>query len=155
MNPPDAAASKTLTLERWHRIETIFHAALEIPEAARAGFLRESCGGDESLLAELNRVIYAFENGTQFKPSDAATAHLEPRGRLGEIVGGYRLDAELGHGGMGTVYLASRVDGEFEQQVALKVVSAHLRTHFFAERFRAERQILANLNHPKIGRAHV
>jgi serine/threonine protein kinase len=90
-----------------------------------------------------------LEDEKRFKPPAGA---MEAKGRLGETVGGYKLDAELGQGGMGTVYLAHRADGEFEQQVALKVVSSHLRTRFFTERFRAERQILADLNHPNITR---
>ncbi len=112
-------------------------------------FLLNSCNGDTALLAELQDLLFALEDQERFRlPSNP----IEPKGRLEETVGGYKLDAELGQGGMGTVYLAHRADGEFEQQVALKVVSSHLRTRFFAERFRAERQILADLNHPNITR---
>jgi serine/threonine protein kinase/tetratricopeptide (TPR) repeat protein len=148
-SPPRLRDLDTLTPERWQQIETLFHAVLERPASGRAEFLRKSCAGDDPLLAELQNLLFAFENEKQFKPPVGESAST---GRLGEIVGGYKLDAELGHGGMGTVYLARRVDGEFEQHVALKVVSAHLRTSFFTERFRAERQILANLNHPNITR---
>jgi tetratricopeptide (TPR) repeat protein len=151
MNPD--AATKTLTLERWQRIESVFYAAIEAPEAARADFVRESCADDETLLAEVQNLLFAFESEKQYKPAGGGEATGTPAtGRIGETIGGFRLEAELGHGGMGTVYLAARVEGEFEQQVALKVVSPHLRTQFFAERFRAERQILANLNHPNITR---
>jgi len=138
-----------LTPARWRQIDALFHAALEIPEPARAEFLRQSCAGDDTLLSELQILLFAFQSEKQFKPPEDEP---KPNGRLGEIVGGYKLDAELGQGGMGTVYLASRIDGEFEHRVALKVVSAHLRTSFFTDRFRAERQILANLSHPNITR---
>jgi tetratricopeptide (TPR) repeat protein len=144
---PEAATA--LTPERWRRIEAIFHAALQIPESSRADFLAGSCDGDRALLAEMQRLLFAFEDEKRFQPP--ATV-IEPKGRLGETIGGYKLDAELGQGGMGTVYLAHRVDGEFDQQVALKVVSSHLRTQFFTERFRTERQILAGLNHAHITR---
>ena len=145
---PDAGVTP-LTLERWQRIELIFHAVLDTPEHSRMEFLLNSCGGDTALLAELQDLLFALEDQKRFRlPANA----IEPQGRLGETVGGYKLDTELGQGGMGTVYLAHRADGEFEQQVALKVVSSHLRTRFFAERFRAERQILADLNHPNITR---
>jgi serine/threonine protein kinase len=144
---PEAATE--LTPERWRRIEAIFHAALQMPESRRADFLAGSCAGDDALLAELQRLLFAFEDEKRFRPPVAV---IEPKGRLGETIGGYKLDAELGQGGMGTVYLAHRVDGEFDQQVALKVVSSHLRTQFFTERFRTERQILAGLNHAHITR---
>jgi eukaryotic-like serine/threonine-protein kinase len=146
MNP---CAATPLTPERWRRIETIFHAVLDIAEQDRADFLLNACQGDEDLRVELQRLMLAFEDERRFRPPAAA---IGLQGRVEETIGGYKLDRELGQGGMGTVYLAHRVDGEFEQQVALKVVSAHLRTSFFTERFRAERQILAGLNHPNITR---
>ncbi len=145
---PDAGATP-LTTERWQRIELIFHAVLDTPEHDRMAYLLSSCNGDTALLSELQNLLYAYELQKNFTlPPNPK----EPTGRLGETVGGYKLDSELGQGGMGTVYLAHRADGEFDQQVALKVVSSHLRTRFFSERFRAERQILADLNHPNITR---
>ena len=139
----------SLTAERWRRIETIFHAALQTSGSDRAEFLRASCDGDGALFAEMQNLLSACEDEARFEPPASA----EPsKGRLGETVDGYELDGELGQGGMGTVYLAHRADGEFEQQVALKVVSSHRRTQFFTDRFRTERQILANLDHPNITR---
>lgn len=149
MNPQSAA--KSLTPERWQQIEAIFHASLETPEPDREPFLLQSCGGDDGLLAEIRNLLFAFNDEKRFT-MPAAPVEVEVKGRLGETVGGYILDAELGQGGMGTVYLAHRADGEYEQHVALKAVSAHLRTKIFTERFRIERQILANLNHPNITR---
>jgi serine/threonine protein kinase len=68
-------------------------------------------------------------------------------------VGSYRIERVIGEGGMGTVYLAHRDDGEFDQRVALKVVrhGLHLDSRI-VRRFREERQILAALNHPGIAR---
>src|SRR5689334_18048441 len=68
-------------------------------------------------------------------------------------VGPYHIERVIGEGGMGTVYLAHRDDGEFDQQVALKVVrhGLHLDPRM-VRRFRDERQILAALNHPGIAR---
>jgi len=73
---------------------------------------------------------------------------LEPFERLGP----YRLERLLGRGGMGSVYLAKRVDGEVKQQVAVKLLPYSGRGPSFRERFLRERQILANLNHPGIAR---
>lgn len=70
----------------------------------------------------------------------------------GERVGVYRIERELGRGGMGVVYLAARDDGEYEQAVALKWLPDSARDEASAARFREERQILANLRHPGIAR---
>jgi serine/threonine protein kinase len=138
-----------LTSERWRRIESIFHAAIGTPAKDRPDFIRKSCDGDEGLFTELQRMLAAFDGEQQ---SPTANADAPETTRTGDSLGEYRIDRELGHGGMGTVYLAHRADGQFEQQVAMKVVSPHLRSQFFTERFRTERQILAQLNHPNITR---
>jgi serine/threonine protein kinase len=143
MNPHEVA---TLTAERWRRMESIFHAALEVEESARPDFVFRSCDGDSVLQGEVEQLLLAFHEAQQIKSPPAFAG--PQRGAFGE----YRIDCEIGAGGMGTVYLAHRADGQFEQKVALKVVSAHLRSQFFAERFRTERQILAQLNHPNITR---
>ncbi len=71
---------------------------------------------------------------------------------IGRHAGPYRIERELGRGGMGTVYEARRVDGEFQHRVAIKLVNAGLENNFVIKRFRNERQILAALDHPNIGR---
>ena len=70
----------------------------------------------------------------------------------GRRVGIYELKKELGRGGMGAVYLAERIDGEFHQRVAVKLVKRGMDTDFVLNRFRHERQILASLEHPFIAR---
>ena len=79
-----------------------------------------------------------------------ALAVTEPQDLPLERIGPYRLISEIGHGGMGTVYLAER-DGDFQQRVAIKVVRGLLGDDGL-RRFKAERQILASLQHPGIGR---
>ncbi|MBI2836689.1 MAG: protein kinase [Acidobacteria bacterium] len=71
---------------------------------------------------------------------------------IGELVGPYRLVALLGRGGMGEVYLADRTDGQFEQQVALKLLKRGMDSDEILRRFLRERQILARLDHPNIAR---
>lgn len=68
--------------------------------------------------------------------------------------GNYRIVREIGHGGMGTVFLARRDDGEFDQDVALKIVRRSVADSRIIEHFRRERQILAGLNHPNIAALH-
>src|SRR5678816_4033924 len=69
---------------------------------------------------------------------------------IGRRIGAYRLDEEIGRGGMGVVYRASRVDGEFDQTVAIKLIKRGMDTDLILKRFRRERQITAALNHPNI-----
>ncbi len=111
------------------------------------------CHGDRELAAEVRSLLEACE----------AEEHLTASRRLGpdagqdnqpgrKRVGPYELDRLLGRGGMGAVYLAHRADGQFEQKVAIKLIDLPLATDLFRERFRQERQILAELQHPYIAR---
>ncbi len=70
----------------------------------------------------------------------------------GFLLGRYRLEREIGVGAMGTVYLASRADRQFEQRVAIKIIRPEIATEFMLSRIRSERQILASLDHPNIAR---
>jgi serine/threonine protein kinase/Flp pilus assembly protein TadD len=70
--------------------------------------------------------------------------------RIGERLGTYEIVRELGRGGMGAVYLANRADGQFKKRVAIKVIKRGTDTDEVLRRFRIERQILANLEHPNI-----
>jgi serine/threonine protein kinase/tetratricopeptide (TPR) repeat protein len=76
----------------------------------------------------------------------------EAESMVGRQVGPYRLEREIGRGGMGAVYEALRADGEFQHRVAIKLIRSGLDTKFVFRRFRNERQILAALDHPNIGR---
>ena len=70
----------------------------------------------------------------------------------GRRIGPYELVEELGHGGMGRVFLGRRADGEFDQQVAIKCLGVAFPARKATKRFLAERQILATLDHPNIAR---
>src|SRR5215468_10874513 len=72
--------------------------------------------------------------------------------RSGQPVGHYRLIRLIGHGGVGAVYLAVRNDDQYQKKVAVKLLKRGMDTDFMLERFRQERQILANLEHPFIAR---
>jgi tetratricopeptide (TPR) repeat protein/predicted Ser/Thr protein kinase len=78
----------------------------------------------------------------------------ENEARLGRRVGPYRLQRLLGHGGMGAVYLATREDGEFEREVALKLIRFGLEDEAARRRFERERRILSRLEHPSIARLY-
>lgn len=88
----------------------------------------------------------SFVSSTTVPTSDA------PRQWVGSRVGVYELLEEIGGGGMGRVFLAVRADDVYRKRVAIKLARATLDSTEFIERFRQERQILANLQHPNIVR---
>ncbi len=137
---------------RWSRLEATFDAALELPAEERAAWLDEACAGDDALRRDVEALIAANETGgrrVETLISDAAGKVLESRA-ASEKIGPYRVVDTIGHGGMGAVYLALRHDQEFEQQVAIKLLHKTLATPELMARFRSERQMLADLNHPNI-----
>jgi tetratricopeptide (TPR) repeat protein len=141
------------TPERFLQIEAIFDEVLEAPDEARAGLIDTRCYGDSDLAAEVSSLLMACEaqehlTASQQLQPDAGQDNRPSRKRIGP----YELDRLLGRGGMGAVYLAHRADGQFEQKVAIKLIDLPLATDLFRERFRQERQILAELQHPYIAR---
>ncbi len=130
--------------------------------AARAAYLDDLGRHDPGMRTEVESLLTAErEAGSEFLETpapaalddaqlaegDAASAQL-----LGQRLGPYRLLAEIGSGGMGRVYRAVRADDEYQQEVAIKLVRASADAEFVAQRLRTERQILASLTHPNIGR---
>jgi serine/threonine protein kinase/tetratricopeptide (TPR) repeat protein len=147
--------------QRWDRLKTILGEALEQnSSAARIALVGRRCGQDtdlleevESLLAEADALL--VERTDSFEDcvwNAASTFWQEEPPRGGQRVGAYVIVRELGHGGMGTVFLAERADGQFEKQVAIKILNRGADTAEILRRFRAERQILARLDHPNIAR---
>ncbi|MCA9736865.1 MAG: protein kinase, partial [Gemmatimonadetes bacterium] len=150
-----------LSPERWEQVSAILDEALELEPDAVVPFLDERCGSDEDLRREVELMLDACARAEHLMDRPPAlsvkgmieqSVGNEARGQLGpgDLVGAYRIVDLLGRGGMGAVYLAERADGEFERQVALKVVKRGMDSDEILERFRAERQILAGLEHPNI-----
>jgi hypothetical protein len=146
-----------MNTERWHRIEELFDHALELPESQRNRFLDEECVGDPELLHEL-RVLLASLPAADASLRRAIVAGVETlvehgiTAHVGRRIGRYRLIQLLGEGGMGAVYLAQRDDAQFNQRVAIKILSHAVGSPEAIARFRDERQILAGLEHPSIVR---
>jgi serine/threonine protein kinase len=128
------------------------HAALAHPD--RQKFLDDTCGPDESL-RRLASQLYDEKFGT-VKPgtSELPVAQPEiPNKQQGHWnIGPYRVERELGRGGMGVVLLASRADQQYRKQVAIKLLRPGHDGDQIFRRFQNERQILANLEHPNICR---
>ncbi len=151
---------------RWARIQELFNQAADMTLAERSGFLDRECSDDPVLRKELDDLLAAdagppsdLQSGIKaslLTRSISSAMDLTSRDRrkelIGTIIGAYRLTAVLGHGGAGTVYLGERADRQYSAQVAVKVVENALLHDDVAQRFTAERQILASLNHPNIAR---
>ena len=144
---------------RWDEYYPIFDAALDLPADERDAYLNRACGTDVNLRAEVDRLLAADAGSTGLLDSGPSTwsRFLDDRTNVantlaGQRVGAFRLVTEIGRGGMGVVYLGERVDGDFEQRVAMKLVSALAPSDEALVRFKLERQILARLEHPGIAR---
>lgn len=143
--------------ERWRQIENIFQSALDCDPASRTALLDSSCAGDPELRREVESLLASYQADGPTNPHalQEGIAILEDRAShlmLGRNVGPYRIVREIGHGGMGVVYLAARADEAFERLVAVKVLPRGLEGEDIVRRFRSERQILASLDHPNITR---
>ena len=138
--------------DRWALIKNLFAEAAELPSFARAAWLAEACGNDEALRAEVAKLLAADAQAEAFLENAPINIFAREQFSEGESVGAYRIIRELGRGGMGTVYLAERAAAGFEQRVALKVIKRGMDSDEVLRRFIAERQILAQLNHPNIAR---
>jgi serine/threonine protein kinase len=147
-----------VTPERWRQIESLFLQALEHSGSERQQFIDEACHGDDdsrrsvamlacdnpSSLIKLTSI--ADEEFPDRNGDDGAAAEM-----AGRRIGPYRVVRLLGHGGMGSVYLAVR-DDHYQKEVAIKLLKRGMDTDSLLSRFRQERQILANLEHPFIAR---
>jgi non-specific serine/threonine protein kinase/serine/threonine-protein kinase len=141
--------------DRWQRLNELFHAAVAVDPAQRASFVEQACAGDAALRAELEALLRADASADHFLEADAIRQlPLDEPGAsvTGRPFGPYRVLNEIGRGGMGAVFLAERADGQFQQRVAIKVIKRGMDTTHVLERFRAERQILASLDHPHVAR---
>lgn len=144
--------------EHWNKLKTIFADAVEIAESERKEFVERACGGDKELEAEVNSLLAAHELPDDPIENNVLDLRNEiTSGRSSQLerkFAHYSIIEEIGHGGMGTVYLAERADGEFKQRVALKLVRQTIADPVTEKRFRREREILASLNHPYIAQLH-
>jgi serine/threonine protein kinase len=148
-----------MNAERWQNVKDILEKAVTLEASRRPSYLEEACAADTELRAEVESLLQSHDRaGAGFlqRPAiellEPAIADLTRKSRVGRRVGVYEIIGEIAHGGMGEVYRARRVDGQYEKEVAVKLVRVGLDTSFVLERFRHERQILASLEHPHIAR---
>ena len=144
-----------MTPERWSRVKEIFGAALEQEAAQRSSYIERACAGDEQLRVEVISLLEAHDTAGAFIEEEAAQriglASAAPKQDwIGRRLGPYRIVDEAGRGGMSQVFKAVRDDQQYEKQVAIKLLKPGLDTDSLLRRFKAERQILAQLSHPHI-----
>jgi serine/threonine protein kinase len=145
---------------RWRRISAVFDEVLEAPQAAREALLEVRCAADEELRREVQSLLDADAAGSlldqrvpELRSAVVADwAHRDDASPAGSIIGCWHVLRELGRGGMAVVMLAERIDGQFEQRVALKLIKRGMDSEAVLARFLRERQILARLSHPNIAR---
>jgi eukaryotic-like serine/threonine-protein kinase len=143
--------------ERWRRAEEVFGLAMEVPAETRERLVAEACGEDEALRQEVLSLLAAADTATEYLSRVAIQAGIGTPAQaaealVGRSVGPYRLVRVLGRGGMGTVFLASRADHQFEKDVALKILPLGMTSPEAVRRFHRERRIVARLEDPRIAR---
>jgi tetratricopeptide (TPR) repeat protein/predicted Ser/Thr protein kinase len=138
----------------WSLIENLFQSAIDLPASERPAFLNANCP-NPSIREEVESLIAAdTENpdGILAAVAREAQSLFELEEIIGARLGPWRIVRELGRGGMGSVYLGVRDDDNFHKEVAIKLIRHGMDTEDVLTRFRHERQILANLEHPYIAR---
>jgi len=142
--------------EQWARVDRLLDQVLAMAPSARLAFVEACTGDDPRLRAEVLALMAEFDTRGDLLDRPAAEAVSRPSTiselQAGHRVGAYRVLSLLGRGGMGEVYRAERADGQFDQQVALKLLRHDAVEHL--GRFVAERRILARLQHPGIARLY-
>ncbi|MBS1796313.1 MAG: PD40 domain-containing protein [Acidobacteria bacterium] len=147
--------------ERWKQIDDLFDIALDLPEAEREAFLSENCGGDAELEQKLRELLRAAAPGEFLERSAmriaaenlAAATSAAEADFVGMRIGNYRIERQIGAGGMGEVYLAR--DEKLHRAVALKILPAEYTSNDErVKRFELEARAISALNHPNIVTIH-
>src|SRR5262249_27068091 len=145
-----------MNADRWQKLKSILAEVLEHESAStRSAVIGRSCANDVDLLREIESLLDEADGADPLEEcADNPAVALAPPdlSEIGRRVGAYVIIREIGHGGMGTVYLAARADGYFEKEVAIKVLNRGAGNQDVLRRFVAEREVLARLDHPNIAR---
>ena len=141
-------------IERERRALDLFDAYADVAEADREDWIKAQTAGDNALELRLRSLLAAertanMRTGGAWLPDDDDDAHAMP-----DRIGAYRISGLIGRGGMGSVYRGERDMGDFDHAVAIKVIKPGLLSDALAERFKRERQTLAQLAHPHIAQLY-
>lgn len=139
------------------RLAELFDRLITLSGPARAAAMKSLLSESPQLAAELDSLLIAHESADGFlDPIDALQAtellDRDDEQTRPQFAGAFRLVREIGRGGLGVVYLGARAGGDFEQQVAVKLIKRGMDSEMILSRFHTERRILASLDHPNIAR---
>ena len=137
-------------VQSWARIKELFDAALELDADQQEAFLRQACGDDKELLAEVNSLLAADRDSERLSHNPWQN-RMMAEGRVPAAFGPYMLLKKLGEGGMGEVWLAEQT-APVKRQVAIKFVRPGIFSGSLLQRFQWERQSLAMMDHPVIAK---
>ncbi len=146
-----------MTHNRWQQVKSILDGALERSPNSRGAFLETICAEDLELRREVESLL-EFEDaeadfiGESVFELSENLFEAKADAFIGKNFGNYKIEREIGAGGMGAVFLATRIGEEFTQRVAVKIIKRGINSDVVRRRFYRERQILANLEHPNIAR---
>src|SRR5580765_1658123 len=157
----EMASAPSISRDDWERVKRVAAEALARPADERAAYAVSACSGDEALCREVLSLLDSIEQaGDRFEtpalalPSGSRAVvdaiGPSPSAFEGGQIGHWKILRQLGHGGMGTVYLAERVNPEFRQRAAVKIARGGPADDMLLRRFQDERRILAALDHPHI-----
>jgi len=141
----------------WEQVRSVLDAVLDLPEEARPTYLDQACP-HPALRHYVESLIQSYQQAGNFLEEPAVIQHTfapapnRDTSWVGRRIGSYQILEQIGEGGMGEVYRAGRADDQYHKQVAIKLVRGGFDSRFTLGRFKAERQILANLDHPNITR---
>src|SRR5271168_3150795 len=110
--------------ENWEQVKELFTLALERDPTERSDFLRQACGENDSLRAEIESLLSSFDGAGTFLEDPPAVDLLSAKSPAlaGKRIGAYRILLEIGRGGMAVVYLAERADDQYRKRVAIKML---------------------------------
>src|ERR1041384_5357446 len=106
--------------QQWAKLKEVLDGAWDLPADSRPAFLDQACAGNPQLRSSVEALLEADRDIGDFLEPPAVR---EPEEWTGRQLGPYCILREIGHGGMGTVFLAERVDGEYRKRVAIKLVN--------------------------------
>jgi serine/threonine protein kinase len=143
-----------VTPDQWEEIKDRLHEALELEPASRSAYLKEIAARDSDVASEVESLLASYQDmhSDFMSARPSASPGIAPLAEplLGRHLGPYVMVELIGAGGMGEVFRAVRTDGQFEREVAIKLVRTDLNSQTAVNRFKNERQILASLDHPNI-----
>lgn len=137
-----------MTPERWHRIEALYHSALERVSPDRNAFLSEACQGDDDLRREVESLLQQYHSFDAEPARDSTVTEVNDGIGPGAQLGVYRIESVVGAGGMGVVYKG--LDTKLNRPVAVKLLSIRVADRLARIRFQREAQMASSLNHPHI-----